>query len=273
MTQYVRVSGAWKTVDKAYVRVSGAWKEVAQTFVRVNGVWQSLSVPVPNLAGLTTTQADAAIAAAQLTKGTVTSGYTSTAAYDNKVGAQTIAAGTLVVPGTAVGYTYTTYRATPATPTLSYYSTTGKFQITNYNSAYIYTISAGTRSGSIVTLPSGTSSATIKAQSFSGGSYSGTRTYANHVAEYTPDTRYEYDCGTYECNCGWKSCGCECGGGGCGCYGNAGQSWGQCGCPGTMCWYNYGCDTCTRRCTGGSAPQLITVTGYTWTGSEWYKIT
>lgn len=268
-TQYVSIVNKIPDSGKPELPV---WKEVSTTFVKVNGVWESLSVPVPDLAGLSPEQADAAITAAQLTKGTTSSGFTSNQSLDNKVGAQTIAAGTLVVPGTALGYTFTTYKATPEQPTLSYYGTTGKFQITNYNSSYIYTISSGTRSGSIVTLPGANTSATIKAQSFSGGDFSPTTTYEQKSARYTEDTRYSYPCGTACDTC--QNCGCECAGGGCGCYPNASQSWGQCGCPGTMCWYgSYECNCRTTYCSGGSAPSLINEPGYTWTGLEWYKIT
>lgn len=271
MTQSARISGAWKVVDKTFVKIDGVWKDVAQTFVKVNGTWQSLSVPVPNLLGLSPTQADALITSSQLVKGTASSGFTSNSSLDNKVGAQSIAAGSLVVPGTAINYTFTTFLATPVKPTIEYVSATGKFRINPYNASLLYTITGGTRSGENLTLPSNFSESTIVARSFSGGDASPSTLYANKFAEYTPDTRYRYQSGTTSCNCGYRACGCECAGGGCGCYGGA-QSWGQCGCPGVMCWYNYGCDTCPTFATGGSAPELINQPGYTWSGTEWYKI-
>lgn len=269
MTQYVRVDGTWKTVDKAYVKIGGVWKDVAQVFVKGSGSWASLSVPVPDLIGLSPAQADALITSSQLTKGTVTSGFTSNASLDNKVGAQTIAAGTLVPPGSALGYTYTTFLATPPQPTLTYLGYQGRFTISNYSASYIYTVTAGTVSGSTLTLPSATSEAYVSAQSFAGGASSPTRYYANKAPSYTPDTRYSYACGTACDTC--QYCGC----GTCASLGVSGsQSWGQCGCPGTMCWYgSYSCNCRTVYCSGGSAPSLINEPGYTWNGSnEWYKI-
>lgn len=272
MTQYVRIDGAWKTVDRSYVKIAGAWKEVNQTFVKIDGEWESLSVPAPNLIGLTTTEADAAIVSAQLVKGTASSGFTSNSALNNRVGLQSIAAGTLVPPGTVIDYTFTTFLATPAKPTLTYVGTTGRFRINNYNASFIYTLSAGTRAADIVTLPGANTSATVSAQSFSGGDSSPSTSYAQKSASFTPDTRYSYPCGTACDTC--QYCGCECGGGGCGCYPGASQSWGQCGCPGTMCWYgSYSCNCRTVYCSGGSAPALINEPGYIWSGAEWYQIT
>lgn len=268
MTYSVRVDGAWKSIDNAYVKVGGAWKPVAQMYIKSGTSWASLSVPVPNLIGLSPAAADAAISTAQLTKGTVTSGYTSTASLDNKVGVQSVAAGTLVPPGTTIDYTYTTYLATPVTPTITYQGYQGKFTITNYNSAYIYTVTAGTVSGSTLTLPSATSTASVSAKSFAGGDSSGSQAYSNHSADYTADTRYSYACGTACDTC--QYCGC----GTCASLGVSGsQSWGQCGCPSTMCWYgSYSCNCRTVYCSGGSAPALIDQPGYTWNGSnEWYK--
>jgi hypothetical protein len=265
MTHYVKIAGAWKLVDQPYVNVGGVWKATNQSFVKIGGVWKSLSVAVPDLIGLSPAAADAALTAAQLTKGTASSGYTSSLALDNKVGVQSIAAGTLVTPGTVVDYTYTTYLATPATPTITYQGATGKFTITNYNAAYLYEVTAGSVVGNTLTLPSATSTASVKARSFVGGDWSGSQAYSNHYADMTPDTRYCNPTGTYCCA---SSQYCHCGTGApC-----DSQSWGQCGCPAEMCWYG---SYCTQNCTsydcGGSAPALIDQPGYTWSGTEWYK--
>lgn len=37
---HVKVSGAWKGVNKIYVKVSGSWKEVTNAYIRVSGVWK-----------------------------------------------------------------------------------------------------------------------------------------------------------------------------------------------------------------------------------------
>lgn len=223
-------------------------------------------IPVPNIVGLTTTVADSTITNANLTKGTTTSVNTSNSSLNNIVASQTVAAGTFVNMGSPVGYTYNTYVATPAQPNLSYLGTTGRFTITNYNAAYIYSTTAGTISGSTLTLPSANSSATVVARSFAGGDASPGRYYENKAHSYTPDTRYctvtgQYCCETGQyCHCGTDAP-CD------------GQSWGQCGCPGPMCWYG---SYCTKYCDsvscGGSAPALINEPGYTNGGSEWYKI-
>jgi hypothetical protein len=230
----------------------------------VNG--NDSGVAVPNLVGLTTAAADAALTAGRLTKGTATSSYTSNSALNLKVTSQSTDAGSFVVINTPISYAYTTYLATPSTPNLTYYGSQGVFKISNYNSAYLYAVTAGTISGDTVTLPGATSEAYISAKSFSGGDSSPSRYYANHSADYTADTRYSYACGTSCDTCQYCHCGtgapCD------------GQSWGQCGCPGAMCWYgSYSCNCRTNYCSGGSAPSLIDQPGYTWNGSnEWYKI-
>lgn len=40
MTASVKVSGAWKAVNRASVKVSGSWKTVAQGYAKVSGVWK-----------------------------------------------------------------------------------------------------------------------------------------------------------------------------------------------------------------------------------------
>jgi hypothetical protein len=221
-------------------------------------------IAVPNLVGLTTTQANAALTSAGLTTGTATSSYTSTSSLDLKVSSQTVAAGTFVPRNTAISYSYTTYLATPAQPTVTYSGYRGIFKISPYNASYIYTVTAGTISGDTLTLPSATSESYVSAKSFAGGDSSASRHYANHSADYTPDTRYSYVCGSSCDTCQYCHCGtgppCD------------GQSYGQCGCPDFMCWYgSYSCNCHDNYCSGGSAPSLINQPGYTWNGSnEWY---
>jgi hypothetical protein len=55
------------------------------------------------------------------------------------------------------------------------------------------------------------------------------------------------------------------------------QSWGQCGCPGPMCWVYYNgvvCDICRTetRCCRQICDVLVNEPGYTYTGTEWYRI-
>jgi len=87
--------------------------------------------------------------------------------------------------------------------------------------------------------------------------------------------------GTHNCNChscGTHSCNCrtECVNCGCGCNGDCGCSWGQCGCPTDMWWYNpqQVCDTCTSTCCdqcpnlGECAPPA----GYVKAYNQWWQI-
>lgn len=282
MTIYVRhglTADNWSLANNGYVKVDSSWIPIDQSYFN-GGTWTSLSVPVPNLVGLSPAQADAAIAAAQLVIGATGSGFTSNSSLDNKVGTQTVAAGTLVVPGSALGYTFTTFLATPATPTLSYLGSTGRFTISNYNSAFTYTVTSGTRSGSTLTLPSNSSTANVSAVSFSGGSSSASRTYQNKP--------FAYSCRTIP---GGQSCQtccivpgyCYCGppGPSGGCEGGSSPN-GQCGCGGSVpCMY--GTISCqqTGSCNCVTIPDsqvcdvLISETGNGFTngGSEWYKIT
>lgn len=168
--------------------------------------------------------------------------------------------------------------APPSAPVMSYVST-GVFEVSNTVAGATYSASLVSGSGSAsqstvngkirFSLSTNPARFSVTAAWSAGGSPSSADYMERKPFSYTP-----YTCGTccgspYGC---WKSCGCECGGGGCGCYGNSGQSWGQCGCPGTMCWYNWGtCQDCSSCCSGGN---LIDETGngYTNGGSEWYKL-
>ena len=157
----------------------------------------------------------------------------------------------------------------PVKPTVSYVSY-GAFRLTNYNPLYRYTLvpNAGTSttpdSSGNFTLSSTTVACTIT-PSF--GPDGPATTVERKPASYTPDTRYCVVVGQYcsaygqYCHCGTDAP-CD------------GQSWGQCGCPGSMCWYGSYCAQYSNQYNcGGSAPALINEPGYTWNGSnEWYKI-
>lgn len=43
---HVKVSGAWKAVNKQWVNVGGTWKQVAKTWVNVSGVWKPVYTAV-----------------------------------------------------------------------------------------------------------------------------------------------------------------------------------------------------------------------------------
>lgn len=165
-------------------------------------------------------------------------------------------------------------KSTPAKPTLtyrgSYLSNNGKFQITNFDSALLYTTSGGTVSFDtglscwIFTVTATTGGATLYATTQKSPIASPTVTAFRHVADQTAVafTQCYNPCGN--CNTSinpntW-SCGC-----GSGCNDSGGGQWGACICrgPGYSYWNDY----------SGS--------GYTWSGAayasdgsngEWWKI-
>ena len=168
----------------------------------------------------------------------------------------------------------------PAGPIMNYVST-GVFQISNYNSALVYETSLVIGSGS-VSFNSSTARYTLS------GVNSGFNVISKYSASSLPSNpgymerkAYSYSCRqvtyteAYECNCYLDaSCG--------GCISNPGecgpgqsQSFGQCGCPGYMCWNYYNgvvCGTCYREaCCQTVCDVLINQPGYTNSGSEWYK--
>lgn len=158
-------------------------------------------------------------------------------------------------------------------PTLQYSgsgtSNNGKFQITNYNSSYTYSVSGGSVSYDsglglyVFTVSSTTGSGTISARSPKSISDSSSITAWRHVPDQTsvPFIQCYNPCGN--CNTSvnphtW-SCGC-----GSGCNDSGGGAWGDCVCrgPGYSYWNSY------------------SSSGYTWSGSdytngqgEWWKIT
>jgi hypothetical protein len=44
MDGHVKVSGAWKRINKMYVKVSGTWKEVQNAYVKTGGAWKQFFV-------------------------------------------------------------------------------------------------------------------------------------------------------------------------------------------------------------------------------------
>ena len=169
----------------------------------------------------------------------------------------------------------TTFASPPDRPIMTYVST-GVFQISNYNPTLTYE--------TIFKVGSGSASFNS-----SNGRYtlSGVNSGFDVVARYVPGSpvsaagymerkAYSYSCRnvSYEeefgCNCRLDA-GCFC----CPCPGCANPSWGQCGCPGDMCWTYYNgivCDTCRRTvCCRQICDVLINEPGYTNSGSEWYK--
>ncbi len=87
--------------------------------------------------------------------------------------------------------------------------------------------------------------------------------------------------GTYQCNChscGSHPCNCStrCASCGCGCNGDCGCSWGQCGCPSDMWWYNpqQHCDTCSSTCCDQcpNIGECSPPSGYVKAYNQWWKI-
>lgn len=150
----------------------------------------------------------------------------------------------------------------PAKPTLTWASS-NTFTITNYNPAYTYATVSGTRTGASLAVTQGVTASLTASQ----GLTSDTATATTQGYSYSPGGFYDCSYTTNE----WRSCGCECGGGGCGCYGYSSGSWGQCGCPGSMCWYNWGPVGHPQTCQYPST--LNPVPGYTNSGNQWYLTT
>lgn len=161
----------------------------------------------------------------------------------------------------------------PAKPT-STWKTTGQFNITNYDPSLTWTVTGGTLTVAVapavpyVTLPAGYFSATVTA---SQGIQSDVLTIGHAPFAYTPGNpnppgSYQYF--------DWCGCQCQCPGGGCACYPQpSGPSFGQCGCPGAMCWYGGQCPR-TNPNPGGVNPPTLNPgpPGYTNNGTEWILI-
>lgn len=155
----------------------------------------------------------------------------------------------------------------------------GVFLITNYNPAFVYTTDAtagaATVVGDKVNLSAGNVQFLLKSQYAVGAPV---KSVAGELRQYTThQENFPYPCGTFECNCRdeWANCGCECDGGGCGCYPtpNSG-SFGQCGCPGQMCWYGNKrtCETCTTYCDDFRQVKDGTPAGFVDQFGEWSKV-
>jgi hypothetical protein len=168
----------------------------------------------------------------------------------------------------------------PEGPIMNYVST-GIFQISNYDPTLVYETSLVIGSGT-VSFNSSTARYTL----------SGVNSGFNVVSKYSPSSlpsdpgymerkAYSYSCRqvtyteAYGCNCYLDaSCGgCTSGPGQC--APGQSQSFGQCGCPGYMCWNYYNgvvCSTCYREvCCQTVCDVLINEPGYTNSGTEWYK--
>lgn len=174
----------------------------------------------------------------------------------------------------------TTFVGEPAKPTFAH-TAAGKFTIQNYDSNVVYTttlVSGGgtaSRSGAVITLSDVNARFSVSAGYAANAPQSALGFVERKAYTYHSENQ-PYACGSHQCNCRseWANCGCECGGGGCGCYGNSSQSWGQCGCPGTMCWYNQRtvCDTCTSYCDNWVQVKDGTPSGYADAFGEWSKV-
>lgn len=179
-----------------------------------------------------------------------------------------------------------TFAGPPAKPTLSYV-TTGVFQITNYDSRLVYSAIFKTGSGGTATLNTNTGRYTLS------GEWSGFDVVARYAAGTRPSDpgymerkKYAYSCRqvareeAYDCNC--QPCYLDADGYCTDVWGNCAPgdspSWGQWGCPGPMCWVYYNgvvcppCDTCYRTVYDTVCDVLINQSGYTNSGTEWYKV-
>jgi hypothetical protein len=99
---------------------------------------------VPDLSGLTKTQAETAIAAAYLTVGTATSVSTSTLALNNTIESQSIQSGSVVDYDTAINFGYYTYVSSPSpAPVVCTGAQNERFQ-TNWSGNCVNGIEEGT---------------------------------------------------------------------------------------------------------------------------------
>lgn len=148
----------------------------------------------------------------------------------------------------------------------------GQYTITNYNASWLYTIhpAAGTGavSGNVITMDAVNTAFRLDSQVNALGpamSVSGERRrYTTH------SENHPYKCGTHECNCREDWGGCHCGTGApC-----DAQSWGQCGCPGDMCWYNRTrtCDQCDTMCDNWVEVKDGTPPGFEDSFGEWSRV-
>jgi hypothetical protein len=137
MAGSVKVNGVWKTTSNYYTKVNGVWKNVTNGYVKVNGVWKQFLTPapsyyggpivsyytppqyydggggttyytVPNVVGLTVSQATNSISGSGNTVGSTSSTSTTNAALDGTVASQSPSSG-LYVGQQNVSFTYYAY--------------------------------------------------------------------------------------------------------------------------------------------------------------------
>lgn len=169
------------------------------------------------------------------------------------------------------------------TPTIRH-SDYGKYQITNYDPTYLYTVDASAGSASFVadvfTLTSANCTFTLNSQFSPSGPKKGVsgerRAYTYHKENF------RYVCGSTQCNCrtSWGSCGPACGGccaggGDCSCYpAPTGSGYGGCGCGCQYCDYNPStvCDSCPVYCDDYRDVKDATPAGFVDEFGEWSRI-
>lgn len=44
---YVKVAGAWRSIEEQYVKVTGQWRAIDQQWVKVTGIWREVDQPQP----------------------------------------------------------------------------------------------------------------------------------------------------------------------------------------------------------------------------------
>ena len=172
----------------------------------------------------------------------------------------------------------------PDAPIMAYFSN-GVFSISNYNATLVYVATLTTGSGT-ATLNTSTGKYTL---SGADSRFSVVAKYGAGAPESTADfmerNAYSYSCRTVSGGQTCVSCNCylDAGCGGCiaspgQCPGGQLQSYGQCGCPGYMCWTYYNGTVCGSCCTNNPDYQVCDVFidessgGYTNSGTEWYKV-
>ena len=169
----------------------------------------------------------------------------------------------------------------PDAPIMAYFSN-GVFSISNYNPTLVY----------VATLTTGSGTATLNTST---GRYtlSGADSRFSVVAKYgagAPDSdpdfmerksyTYTYRDVPRDEDYFAEPCHLDAGCGGCiagpgQCPPGQLQSYGQCSCPGYMCWTYYNGTVCTkytRTVYDRFYDVLIQETGYTDSGAEWYKV-
>jgi len=113
----IKVGGNWRGPNRIWVKVGTLWREAFDGFLKVSGNWRRFLFIVPNVAGQTRANANAAIASRTLTVGTQTPVVINTnPELDQQVIDTNPVLGSSLEPNAAVNYRYYQYVPPPYFP-------------------------------------------------------------------------------------------------------------------------------------------------------------